>query len=256
MDKRKQDMRLMRLSTWTILAVAALVALLLGPSPTASADQITFVSAHIPPFSIKDGKRAGFVRDIVSELAERIGVPFELQYAASPREAMKIAQSRPNTVIFPLARTKQREPHFLWVQKVSEVPILFGSAPGKPQIATVAQAKSVNAIGVRRGFAVKDLSDRGFENLVVVEIPEDNARALAAGRIEAWYAPEPEILYTWNSTDQMGLVVRGLTTRTIDSYIAASKPSPKITLSLWRAAFDAMQREGKVDELIDSYLGR
>lgn len=246
----------MRSLTWTVLAAIALVTLSLAQFPAAGADRITFVSAHIPPFSIKDGERAGFVRDIVNELAERVGVPFDLQYAESPREAVKIAQSRPNTVIFPLAKTKPREPHFLWLQKVREIPILFASAPGKPAIASVAQAMALKAIGVRRGFAVKDLKERGFDNLVVVDVPEDNARALAMGRIDAWYAPEPEVLYTWNATGQKGPVVRGLTTRTIHSYIAASKPSPEINLSRWRLAFDLMQREGKIDAIVESYLGQ
>ena len=54
------------------------------------------------------------------------------------------------------------------------------------------------------GFAVRDLKHRGLANLIIVRAPEENARALAACRIAAWYAPGLEILYTWRTAGQRG----------------------------------------------------
>ena len=244
----------LRILKHPILA-APLFALAIAPTPSLAGDKITFVSFHVPPFSIKGGQRVGFVREIARELSRRVGISMKVGYAKSPKAALKIVKTRPNTLIFPLARTKKREPHFLWLQKVRDVPLFFASAPGKSRIQTIAQAKAAVAIGVRRGFAVRDLKKRGFKNLVIVRTPEENAKALAAGRIAAWYAPEPEILYTWRTTGQKGRLGRGLTTRIVQSYIASSKSSPLVNVARWRSAFADMQREGLIERIVESYLG-
>jgi len=239
------------------LCAAFLAASLTAPlSPVKAGDQITFVSAHIPPFSIRDGERPGFFREIAAELARRVGIEMKVEYARSHPAAVKIVHARPNTVIFPLARTQSREPNFLWIQKVREVPVLFVSAQGKPKIETIDQAKKLGAVGVRRGFAVKDLKKRGLENLVVVNTPEENAKALAAAKIDAWYAPEAEILYTWTKSGQTMPLIRGFSTWTIHGHFAASKASPSIDVEAWRAAFKAMEREGLIEKIVGSYLKR
>ena len=61
---------------------------------------------------------------------------------------------------------------------------------------TMAQAMATSAVAVRHGFAVRDPKHRGLANLIINRTPEENARALAACRIAAWYAPGLEILYT------------------------------------------------------------
>jgi len=237
--------------------VAGLTALALAHAPARAADKITFVSANIPPFSIKEGPRPGFVREIVHEMARRAGVPFAVDYTNSWPGSQKIARGRANTVIFPLARTKRREPHYLWIQKLWDVPIIFATAPGKPKITSIAKAKALKAIGVRRGSPmVKDLQARGFTNLAIVKTPGESARNLAAGRIEALYAPWPEMAYNWKLSGANGNAARGLTTRIIHVNVAAAKASPAIDLAKWRAAFAAMEREGMVKAIVEKYLGR
>ena len=237
-------------------AVTAIAVLTLAIKTAHATEQIRFVSFHAPPFSISGGERPGIVREIVSEIAQRVGVPMMLEYAESAPAAIKIVQSGRNRVVFPLARTEQREPHFLWIQKTIEVPLLFASLAGKPKITTIDQVKKIQAIGVRRGFAVRDLHKRGLKNLRVANTPEENAVSLATGVIDTWYGPEAELLYSWKTTGQKDALVRGLSTRTINSYLAASKASPGIELDAWRQAFAAMVKEGAVQEIMARYVAK
>lgn len=219
-----------------------------------AADGISFVSAHIPPFSIKDETKCGFVCEIVAEMADRVGVPWRLTYAGSVPEMLEITKTKDNTFIFPLARTKGREDQYTWVQEILEVDVLFASAPGSLKIKDLDQAKEISAIGVRKGFAAKRLKKLGFTNLFIVKTSEANARALAMGNIEAWYAPKHEILYTWQRDGSGQPLVLGHKTHSIRSYLAASKSSPAIDLTPWREAFAKMKAEGKVKTVIDQYI--
>lgn len=224
-------------------------------SPSVAGEKIRFVSFHVPPFSIRGGERPGFVGEIVQEISRRLSIPMTVNYATSARESVKLAKKHPNTLIFPLARTPKREKHFIWIVKVRDIALIFASAPGKPRVNTIEKARSATAIGVRAGFAANDLKKRGFKNLVVVRTPEENARSLASGRITAWYGPAAEILYTWRITKQSGKIGRGMTTKMVRSFIAASKSSPQINVKRWQTTFAAMKSESLVRRIVRSYLG-
>lgn len=255
-NSRINPMKITQIFRNVPVAIIAAVLSISAPPQTAAGEKIRFVSFHVPPFSIKDGAREGFVKEIARELSRRLAIPMEVRYATSAKTSLKMVKAHPNTLVFPLARTRKRETHFTWVVKVRDIPLIFASAPGKTRITSIKQAKAASAIGVRLGFAANDLKKRGFRNLLVVSTPEENARALAAGRIAAWYAPGPEILYTWRLTGHRGKIGRGLTTKTVRSYIAASKSSPLVDVKKWQAAFAAMKRDGEVKRIVDSYLGQ
>ena len=235
-------------------AAAMLVGLLSMAGAPAHAVEI--LTGNIPPFSIENGERPGFVREIVAEMAKLVGVEANVTYMNWP-QAQELAKTQADTLVYPLARTPAREPHYVWIQKLLDMDVLFATAVGRPPVASEAEAKSLPRIGVREGSPmVKDLQDRGFANLVIVKSPDENARALVAGRIDAWYAPAPEIGFNWTTLKLPGAPVWGAKLDSAPLYVAASKNSPGIQPAEWQRAFAKLKDDGTIERILGAYLPR
>src|SRR5262245_60254732 len=87
---------------------------------------------NLTPFTIGQGQRAGFVAAAGSELGMRLGADITTVYGNSWPNSQAEAKSRPDTLIFPLARTKAREPDYQWVVKVIDADVAFATAPRRP----------------------------------------------------------------------------------------------------------------------------
>lgn len=233
------------------LLAVAVGAFFCAPALSLAADAFT---SNIPPFSIEQGQRVGFVREIVSEIGKRLGTDVTIVYGKNWPNSQEEAKSRPDTLIFPLARTKAREPDYQWVIKVIDADVAFATAPGKPKVETDAAARSLKGIGVRDGSPmVKDLQGRGYTNLVIVKTSAENARALQEGKIDAWYAPAPEIAFNWIELKLGGAPMFGLKLDSAPIYVAASKNTPGIDLEKWRATFAAMEKDGTLARILAAY---
>jgi polar amino acid transport system substrate-binding protein len=233
------------------VVIASAAAVLCTISPTFAADAVT---SNIPPFSIEQGPRLGFVREIVAEIAKRTGTELPIVYGTNWPQSQEEAKTRPDALIFPLARTSAREAHYQWVVKVVDMDVAFATAPGKPKVETDAAARSLRSIGVRDGSPmVKDLQGRGYTNVVIVKSSAENATALHEGKIDAWYAPAPEVAFNWIELKLPGAPTFGLKFETVPLYVAASKNTPGIDLDKWRAAFAAMERDGTLARILKAY---
>lgn len=212
------------------------------------------LTSNIPPFSIEQGPRAGFVRELVLEMARRLGTEVTVTYGKNWPQSQEEAKSRADTLIFPLARTAAREPHYQWVQKIADMDVAFATAPDKPKVETDAAARALKRIGVREGSPmVKDLQGRGYANLVIVKSSAENAKALHDGTIDAWYAPSPEVSYNWKVLALPDAPAFGLTLQTVPLYIAASKNAPGIDLGRWQAAYATMEKDGTRARILADY---
>lgn len=225
-------------------------ALLCAALPVQGAEVLT---GNIPPFSIKEGARQGFVREIVDAMAKEVGVALPVTYMHWPT-AQETAKTKLDTIVYPLARTKSREPHYTWIQKILDMDVAFASAPGKPKVATEAEAQGLARVGVRLGAPMEgDLKKRGYKNLVVIKASADLAKALQAGEIDAWYAPAPEIAFNWAELKFPGTPQFGLKYSTVQLYVAASKNIPGIDLEKWRQAYAKLEQDGTVGRILASY---
>lgn len=222
--------------------------------PTTSSFAAEAFTSNIPPFSIENGPRVGFVREIVSEIAKRLGADIPIIYGKSWPQSQEEAKSRPDTLVFPLARTSAREPHYQWVLKIVDMNVAFATAPGRPKVETDVAARALKGIGVRDGSPmVKDLQGRGYTNLVIVKSSAENTRALHDGKIDAWYAPVPEVAFNWIELKLPDAPSFGLNLETVPLYVAASKNTPGIDLEKWRAVYAAMEKDGTRARILAAY---
>lgn len=234
-----------------VVTAFAAAAFLCATTSSFATDALT---SDIPPFSIEQGPRVGFVREIVSEIAKRSSTEITVIYGKNWPQSQEEAKSRPDTLIFPLARTAAREPHYQWVQKILDMDVAFATPPGKPKIETDLAARALKGIGVRDGSPmVKDLQGRGYTNLVIVKSSVENARALHEGKIDAWYAPAPEVAFNWVELTLPGAPVFGLKLDSAPLYIAASSNTSAANLEKWRAAYSGMEKDGTLARILKAY---
>ncbi len=211
-------------------------------------------TSNIPPFSIENGPRVGFVREIVSEIAKRLGAEIPIIYGKSWPQSQEEAKSRLDTLVFPLGRTSAREPHYQWVLKIVDMDVAFATAPGRPKVETESAVRALKAIGVRDGSPmVSDLQGRGYTNLVIIKSSAENARALHDGKLDAWYAPVPEVAFNWIELKLPGAPAFGLKLESVPLYVAASRNTPGIDLEKWREVYAAMEKDGTRARILAAY---
>lgn len=151
---------------------------------------VLVVTEHLPPYQIgKDNKLIGGSVGIEIHRLIKAVLPESTIEVMPWARAHQIALRRPNTIIFSLVRTPEREDKFIWIGKVAQVRtelITLKSSKLQP-VETLSDLKNVR-IGVKRQDAVATfLNEQGFEygkELVEIVYTMSTMRMLEKGRIE------------------------------------------------------------------------
>lgn len=100
-----------------ILQLLPVLVVLFSLAGISFADKITVYSTVYPPYQIDDnGKLTGVNTEIVRAIFHNSGVPFEIKYVPWSRAQRIVGDdSRKNSAIYCLAKTKQRERKYKWV---------------------------------------------------------------------------------------------------------------------------------------------
>jgi polar amino acid transport system substrate-binding protein len=134
---------------------------------------------------LENGKVLGPATDLVKSVLAEANIPFTIEVLPWAR-AYNVALSQPNTMIYSLARTKQREDLFQWIGSVMRLNYyLVGMESLKlSQPITLESLKKLK-IGVIRDSATEQhLIALGFKNLYLVGKPSQSINMLKLGRID------------------------------------------------------------------------
>lgn len=236
-----------------------LIALLLsvGLSGLALSQPLTILCEDDPPdqFLSSDGKLSGYTIDLVREIQRRVGTHDPIAMVPWAR-GYKMIQEDPNTVLFQIVWTPERNDLFKWLGPIKETVFGFYSrSDSNLRIGSMEDAKRVRAIGVYRSD-VRDqmLTDAGFTNLERAGDNVTNVKKLMAGRIDLYvstnsaYADDaraagfkPEDLRLVYAFQQSQI------------YIAMSKGTPDAIVSAWDAALDSMRKGGSFLAILRKY---
>lgn len=225
---------------------------------TASPQEMNILCEDGPPFQIvnADGTLSGLTVEVVQELQRRVGNTDIIQVVPWARGYEEIL-NEPNTILFSMARTKERNELFHWVGPISESLFgFYGRADSEIKINSLEDAKQVSSIGVYQND-VRDvfLTEAGFTNLDRSNDPVQNFRKLMEGRVEllaesnnavysnaqlTGYAPEDvELLYVFMKSQL---------------YIAISKETDAAKVKEWQDAFQSMQEDGSFKAIYRKYF--
>jgi polar amino acid transport system substrate-binding protein len=223
-------------------------------SSQASAAQLRFVLEDEPIYTSSSKQSPGFLMEVVTEMTKILKVNPKIEFHPWGK-AQELAIATPNTMIFPLARTKAREPNYLWICKVFDVKTVFISPKGSALIKTLDQAKKINKIGVIEATPYHaKLKELGFNN--IASMPSNQLQAaLHEKKVDAVCTPGSEFAFAWKKAGYKTRLQMGAELQTVPLWLAGSKKSNLIKVDEWIEAFDIVQQEGKFDLLYERYFG-
>ncbi|MEH6461866.1 substrate-binding periplasmic protein [Chitinimonas sp. JJ19] len=211
------------------------------------------VAGEVPPFVyMEKGAVKGVAADLVREMAKRVGHSGKIDVQPFTR-MLETGKTEANVLLIPLGRNAAREASYQWVTGlVDEEFVLIGHATSKVDVSSFNPALTVGVMRDSVGAGIA--KSKGFTKIEDVVKEDMNAQKLANGRIDAWLA-------AWNSALQgqraAGLdakqLKRGAVASRVSIYLGASLKFDKAEAETWKAALEAMKKDGSFDRIVKSY---
>lgn len=221
------------------------------------AEDLTIMTEDLPPFNYRvGGMVTGFSVEIVEEICDRIGHPDKIKVLPWARAYNAILNEK-NRVLFSMTRTPQREALFKWVGPLYEPTIvLYARKDSGLQIRSLADAKKVKHIGTYIDDAEETLlRNHGFTNLQSIGNDFNNAKKLAAGRIDLWIAGRLEGVYKARIVGvNPKLLENVFTIKKKQYYIAFSKDVHDSVIQQWQRILNVMLYDGSYQKILNKYL--
>jgi polar amino acid transport system substrate-binding protein len=128
---------------------------------------LRIVTEPLPPLQIQqpNGKASGATIEIMQAVLKQADLFATIEFMPWAR-SYKLAKQRPNTLIFSIARTQERENDFLWVEPIYQLHAMLIGLKQSPiaNIENITQAQQYKVGVVRHDFGEDYLIKRGFIN--------------------------------------------------------------------------------------------
>lgn len=233
----------------------AVLITILMVSAGAAVAEVKVATIDFPPLAIhtKTGQAAGMGVDLARELAKRTGLVLK-DSLVQVNQLPKISDEE--EAIFPmLARNAEREKHYRWVGKILDDKYCFATLKKQTPVVSLDVAKNLRSIGVNQGGATETfLVKNGFKNLDRALGNSGSIRKLNAGVLDAWFTSERVAFYSYkNEGKNPGDIVCSGDFARPAYWIAASVKMPAGVFKKLQAAYEALEKEGFVQQTISKY---
>ncbi len=227
-----------------------------------NADDILFMTEDYPPYNFReDGKLKGISVDLMVLMLQKLNSKLsrddiELHPWA---HGYHWIQKKPNTCLFAMTRTKEREKLFKWVGPFApETIVLFALKRKKIIINSIEDLYKYKIGVVRDDIAELFLRQKGVsvDKIDRVAYPLQNARKLSAGRIDMWAYGEPVGLWIIkkNGLNSQNFEIVYQLGVAGDNYFAFHKETSDELIQRFQKAFDELKKEGRYKAILDNYL--
>ncbi len=217
---------------------------------------LRILTENWPPVSYEEnGKPQGMAVELVQSMQSYIGSQSSAEPSfAQPIEvvpwarAYKFLQDVPNTLLFSVIRTAEREKIFTMLGPIARGNIsVFSLTKPKKSFATSKEMKEKAVIAVTRGTAFEStLRNHNYKNIFDVRDAETAVRLLAAGRVD----------YICDDSLAIQDIFRKLQLRandfktvqeieTYDLYLGFSPGTDSSTLHTWKKSLEALKKNGQ-----------
>ncbi len=244
--KRKEG----RVKGPAFLMMAAVLAL-----PMAKAQTVHVVTETSYLTRVVDGKPTGLAVDIVESSLKNAGLQLSSTDIFPWARAYQLALREPNTLIFPMARTPEREQLFKWAGELQKIHYYFFKLSSRKDIVikNLADAKAYSVGVVRDDVRHQYLVGNGFNNLLVSAKWNDNIVRLLNRQVDivtlADFSLLPmceEMAINCSSLER----VYQLDELSTGLYMAFSKATPDAVVERTRAAFQKMKADGTLERMV------
>ncbi|MEH6631730.1 MAG: transporter substrate-binding domain-containing protein [Halopseudomonas aestusnigri] len=159
-------------------------------SSTAFGQTIEVVTEEWPPYNYTvDGEIAGSSTKIIKKALKAANIKYTIRSYPWAR-AYKVAQEKPNVLIYTIVRTEQREPLFKWVSEIqpSVSTYLYKRSDREEVMVTdLEEAFKFSVAVTRSAYSEQYLRKLGFShntNLIVTSYPFRGLQMLMSGRAD------------------------------------------------------------------------
>lgn len=241
----------MKLITGTLLAIFLFCALSLSAQP------LNIYTEEWSPISFSiEGKPTGLAVQVVEEIQQRIKNSDPIRVVPWAR-GWKMLTEQPNTVLFTMTRTAEREQMFTMIGPVAVGTTNFYALKNSGiKINTLDDAKTAKAIGVYRASVEEQLLiEHGFSNIAASSTPLLSAKQLMKHRIDLWCNA--------NLTAPSILAEAGASIDDVESlytisanhlYIAFSKGTSNDVIEQWKTSLEAIKADGTFKAIYHTWL--
>lgn len=224
---------------------------------TATAADLQLLTDNHPPLHFMQGNQlAGFGVDVVQALATQTGDRIHLQQVPLLR-ALRMASDTPDTGVFTVLRTDERDDRYQWVGPLIEVETaLYARDNLQPPVHSLREADHLGRITVPRKWLVYSyLQGQDLNNLYGVETPAQMMRLFSLGRTDFVVSD------TWSKAAlareqgmEPGRLQYQIPLMKQNTYIAFSPQTDPKQVARWQQALDTLRADGRLEQLRQRWL--
>ncbi|QKE62167.1 transporter substrate-binding domain-containing protein [Aquipseudomonas campi] len=225
--------------------------------PSLGSAELLLLTEEAPPTSFRrEGKLDGYSVEVVRMLVQRTGHAVHMELLPWTR-GYHLVKTEPDTALFSMVRTEEREPLFQWVGPILQGSTRFYSLKSSNlRIDTLEDAANSGPLALpKQWYTFETLQRMGFTNLYGVPSSKQMVTMLKHGRVK--------LIATEDVTLREELATGGLRPEDVqahlslmqsDYYIAFSKKTDAAQVAEWQRELDGMRRDGSLGQIFTRWF--
>ncbi|MGQ5522900.1 substrate-binding periplasmic protein [Chitinimonas sp. PSY-7] len=215
----------------------------------------------LPPFNLlnEHGEPSGYAVEVLSLLMKEANQEYKLELVPWAR-ALSLAKQQPDTLVFTIARTPEREVYFHWIGPyASRVTSLLRLSSSEARASTLTEARRFRVAVLNGDVGMDMLLAQGFVrgfNLITVDKRNDLIKLLQLKSVD-FVAGNPAMMrYVASRTElPVDQLVTELTMskRTDGYYFALNRQSDPEIVQRLQSAFERLQSNNVLEPLKRKY---
>lgn len=208
--------------------------------------KLRVITEEYPPFNYTDagGNLVGSSTEAVKGIINRLGENITIEVMPWAR-AYETVLGEPDTALYSMARTPERENVFMWVGPIGSYENwLYAKKGSNVRCSSLDEAKAVKCIAVVKDEAGQQkLAQQGFINIVYTDSIADGLKNLAEGEVDLWLGPGAEVELVAKQAGVDAAQIEAVAfVHKVDLYIAFNKNTPYATVLAWQNALDSLKK--------------
>lgn len=228
----------------------------------ATTSKIKFVTEDLPPLQIENENQSptGALIELVNLIIKDADIDAEITIYPWAR-SYEIALNQPNTFIFSMLRSNEREDKFQWIGKLFTIKSYLATLQSNAEIKinTIDDAKRYSVGSIRHDLAESYLLNKGFipkKNLYVSSKYPTLWSTLYSGRTDLVFTNSivwrHEIIKASLDPEQIKLVYE-IKDFASDLYLAANLTTDKALINKIKNSFAAIKADGRYDNIMTKW---
>ncbi|MEW6984093.1 substrate-binding periplasmic protein [Colwelliaceae bacterium 6471] len=221
-------------------------------SVPAKAENIKVVTEYLAPYQVKneDGSLGGFSTEVIHALFEITKDTADIEVMPWSR-AYEIALYQKNVLIYSIAHTKIRDPHFKWLGGLTRERLYFWGLKSKftKKVDSIEELKSLRVAVSRRSNAEQFLLTNNYKKIYPLISDEKAMNMLSHNRVDLIIGAGLPVKIMTEQVDLQGdevIKVYEIADLGVDLSIAFNLSSDPVLVKRFQKAFKTLRKSGQL----------